>query len=208
MARQPIPSGLVASSGTARTGGAGVGVTVQWQNLDVLAELVNRAAAKGKEKYAVARALDEVGNKTRTRIIRDIARQANKPQYRVRQALATRSAMGSGDGSFIISARDKAISMKEFAPRQIAAGTKATIWKGERDLYRGAFMGPKPGAIFRKLGGHVFARVGKARLPIKKLWGSIIPVEMVRDEAEGTFYEYTAAELPDALAKWIFRAAR
>jgi hypothetical protein len=43
--------------------------------------------------------------------------------------------------------------------------------RGPRRYVDDAFMGPKPGVLAGKLHGNVFKRVGKSRLPIKKLMG-------------------------------------
>ncbi len=50
-------------------------------------------------------------------------------------------------------------------------GVKAAIERGKSKLYVGAFMGPRPGTLAPQLHGGVFQRVGKSRLPIKKLFG-------------------------------------
>src|SRR5579885_2528284 len=147
-----------------------------------LSKLFGEAASGAS--YAVAKAVDEVGNKTKTQVVRAVAAQAGVKYGRALSVIGSRQAMGTGNGSYEIVARDVTMSLKEFAPRQAAAGVEAAPW-GKRRVFAHTFIGPN---------GHVFVRVGKARLPIRKLFGPAIPKEMVRDEAEATFYR-AAGEL-------------
>ena len=41
--------------------------------------------------------------------------------------------------------------------------------------------------MVKRFGNSVFKRVGKARLPIERLWGPAVPVEMLRDEAHAAW---------------------
>ena len=97
-------------------------------------------------------------------------------------------------------ARDATLSLKEFSPRQTKAGVSAAPW-GKRRVFPHSFIGKN---------GHVFVR-GKVdgkrvgRLPIYKLFGPNIPKEMVKDEAEKTFYRETEKLLGPAVEKWLLR---
>jgi hypothetical protein len=79
--------------------------------------------------------------------------------------------------------------------QRAARGITARPW-GILRKYPHAFFGP---------GGHVYERTSRARLPIKKLWGPAIPKEMVKDEAEATFYRVSAELLGPAVEKWLLR---
>ena len=165
-------------------------------NFEGLDKLLKVAEGLGKAgAYAVNRATDEVGNKLFTKMKRSVADQAGVSYARAGQAMVRRQAMGTGGGSFIITARDTTMSLKEFGPRKTAKGVSAAPWK-KRRVFPHTFIGP---------GGHVFVREGKARLPIKKLYGPAIPKEMVKDQTEAVFYAYTAQAMPAALEKWIFK---
>ena len=148
-----------------------------------------------KSEYAIRKAVDEVGNKTRTQVIRAVAKQAGVKTGRVRGVLHTSQAMGAGAGTFTITARDVTMSIKEFSPRQTSKGVAAKPWNTKR-VFPHTFFGP---------GSHVFVREGKSRLPIKKLWGPAIPKEMVKDEAERTFFANVETLLPAAVEKWLMR---
>lgn len=158
-----------------------------------LSDIIKRIG--DKSEYAIRKAVDEVGNKTRTQVIRAVAKQAGVKTGRVRSVLHTSQAMGAGAGTFIITARDVTMSMKEFAPRQTPKGVAAKPWNAKR-VFPHTFFGP---------GSHVFVREGKGRLPIKKLWGPAIPKEMVKDEAERTFFANVETLLPAAVEKWLMR---
>ena len=54
--------------------------------------------------------------------------------------------------------------------------------------------------IVEKLGGQVFKREGRARLPIRKLWGPSLPIKLVRGASPAAFEKLAAADLPQRLA--------
>jgi hypothetical protein len=149
-----------------------------------------------KSPYAVAKAIDEVGNKTKTQVTRVVAKQAGVKYGKAKGVIASRQAMGAGNGEYQIIARDVFLSRKEFAPKQAAKGISVTTAKRGRIVLKGSFIGP---------GGHVYARVGKGRLPIKKLWATAIPNEMIKAEAEATFYRVSQEMLGPAVEKWLLR---
>lgn len=64
------------------------------------------------------------------------------------------------------------IPLKEFGARQTKKGVTYKIkHTGGRQLIKGAFQGPKPDQRKISWQNNVFKRVGKARLPIVKLYG-------------------------------------
>ena len=120
--------------------------------------------------YAVSKAIDEVGNKVKTQVIRTVARQAGVKYGYVGQVIHAKQAMGAGNGEFKLVASDVTLSLKEFSPRQTRAGVSAAPW-GKRRVFPHTFIGPN---------GHVFVRAmndGKrvGRLPIYKLFGAEHP---------------------------------
>lgn len=170
---------------------ASVNFTVAWSN--DIAALIAQVGLKAP--YAIARAIDEVGNKATTQVKRATAIQAGVPVGYVGGVLSTKQAMGKGFGEFVITAKDVTLSLNKFKARQTKAGVSAAPWNTRR-IFPHTFFGPN---------GHVFVRKGKERLPIKKLWGPAIPREMIKDQAEATFYKVTADLLPFALEKWLLR---
>lgn len=67
------------------------------------------------------------------------------------------------------------LPLSVFKPRQFSYGVRAKVW-GNAQPYRSAFL-------VKGYGNEAFKRVGKARLPIERLWGPAVPTEMLRDEA-------------------------
>jgi hypothetical protein len=150
--------------------------------------------------YALAKAVDEVGKKTRTKMIRSLVAQTGARYRAVSKVIITRSAMGKGEGSYDIIARDVTLSLKEFGPRQTQRGISAAPW-GTRRIFPHTFVGP---------GGHIFVRKfvnGKRadRKPIRKLYGPAIPKEMVKGQTRATFYAEVNAALPAAVEKYLLR---
>lgn len=72
-----------------------------------------------------------------------------------------------------------------FKPRQFSCGVRAGIW-GRAQTYRSAFL-------VKGCGNEAFRRVGKARLPIERLWGPAVPTEMLRDEAVAVWQDQMPA---------------
>lgn len=65
-----------------------------------------------------------------------------------------------------ITATGQGIRLKAFGAKQVKTGVSVQVKKGNRKIIKHAF-GPK----IPRLGGNVFVRSGKERLPIKKLFG-------------------------------------
>lgn len=159
----------------------------------------------------IARAIDQVGNKTKTVVKRVTAQQAGVKVGKVGAVLTSSTTMGQGGaivrGQYEIICRDVTLSLKEFTPRSDAHGVFAWPW-GKRKYFPHAFFGP---------GGHVFERVSKlgtrrgprpthSQLPFHKLWGPAIPNEMVKDNAEQAFYRTASELLGPAIERQMMRA--
>jgi hypothetical protein len=154
------------------------------------------AKAGLKSIYAVGKAIDEVGNKTKTKVIRATAKQAGVKYGRVRGVVSSRQVMGrAGAGQYEIVARDATLSLKEFGASKGSRGITARPW-GIMRRFPHAFFGP---------GGHVYERTSRLRFPIKMLWGPSIPKEMVKDQAEETFHRMVGELLGPAIEKWLLR---
>jgi hypothetical protein len=139
---------------------------------------------------AVSLALNRTATETRTALKRALQHQTGLPSAVVLKALKVRNANKFALSAAIV-ASGRHVPLADFKPRQTKAGVMASPW-GRRQLFAHAFIGPT-------MGGHVFARKGRARLPIHELYGPAIPVEMVREASEtvATFY----ATVPAVLAK-------
>ena len=89
------------------------------------------------------------------------------------------------------------IALAEFHARQTRRGVSAAPW-GLRRVFPHTF-------IVEKLGGQVFRREGGARLPIRKLWGPSLPIELVRGASPAAFEKAAAADLPQRVAHELGR---
>ncbi|AZG75983.1 hypothetical protein [Methylocystis rosea] len=192
---EPFGGGVFASGRKTITGGA-IEFSIKLENN--LAPLFEKAGAKSL--YALGKAIDEVGSKTKTQVTRAVAKQAGVKYGAARGVIVSRQALGRGQGEYKIIAHDVTLSLKEFSPKQTAKGVSAAPW-GKRSVFPHTFIGPN---------GHVFARemVGNqraGRLPISKLFGPAIPKELVKGETEATFYRVSAKLFDQAVEKWLTR---
>lgn len=89
---------------------------------------------------------------------------------------------------FLITSRGGPIPLKHFKARQVGSGVSAAPWNN-RKIYKHAFIVPS-------LGGHAFWRMGKGRLPIKRIAGPNVPKEMVKDQVAAAFNTLVSASLP------------
>jgi hypothetical protein len=191
--------GGVAASGRGSIAGGSLAIGLNVRFDHKLSELFAQMGEK-RTVYALSKAVDEVGAKTRTQVIRAVAKQAGVKYGRAKSVISSKQAMGAGAGDYEIIARDVTLSLKEFAPRQTAAGVSAAPW-GKRRVFAHTFIGPN---------GHIFVRAMQGnkrvpRLPIHKLWGPAIPKEMVKGETERVFYDSVDALFPAAVEKWLQR---
>lgn len=166
-------------------------------NLVLFSNALN-SLSEGQARKALARAVNRVTNTVHGRVIRAIRKQSDIPTTIIRQQIKKRLAstsLGQGALEGVIWATGKPISLKHFKPRQTSVGVKAK-WGGEWHMLTGAFMGPRPGVIAPRLGGHVWLRTSSARLPIELQYGPSVPEELVRGESARIFEETVATMLP------------
>jgi hypothetical protein len=144
---------------------------------------------------AIARALNWTGNKARTQVARTMARDTGVGYHVIRNALSTTPA-SPAKLTYEIGVSGAHIPLAEFHARQARRGVSAAPW-GQRRVFPHTF-------IVEQLGGQVFKREGRARLPIRKLWGPL-PIELVRGASPAAFEKSAAADLPQRLAHELGR---
>ena len=145
---------------------------------------------------AIARALNWTGNKARTQVARTLARDTGVGYGVIRKALRTTPA-SPAKLTYEIGVSGAHIPLAEFHARQTRRGVSAAPW-GQRRVFPHTF-------IVGQLGGQVFKREGRARLPIRKLWGPSLPIELVRGASPAAFETSAAADLPQSLAHELGR---
>ncbi len=90
------------------------------------------------------------------------------------------------------------ISLKYFKAKETRAGVKAYPF-GQKAIFSGTFIkgGKFPSRVVLNMNGHVFARSGSGRLPIKKQKsGVVLPREMVKGESAKAWQTTVAKVLP------------
>jgi hypothetical protein len=155
----------------------------------VLAKVEAKLLALGENRarLVLARALNHEMMKTRTKVRRGLAKQSSIPAGLVAAGTKLRKASASTQGlAAAIVGTGKPLPLKIFKPKQGAAGTSAFVW-GHRKMFKGAFMGPRPGILAPGLHGHVWHRDGRSRLPIHKEVGPGIANELIKDLSLAAF---------------------
>lgn len=172
-------------------------IHAKWQGNGIFRmEAALEKLASPRRVSAVRRALNHTGDKVFTAVKRAVAKQVGVTQKVVVAKGGLRKSRASTTNlTYTIYSSGRHLSLKEFNARQIGAGTKASPW-GKRRLFKSAFMGPRPGVVSGKLGGHVFVREGSRRMPIKKLFGPSIPNEIVKEESAAAFHAVAVELVP------------
>ena len=152
---------------------------------------------------ALNKSLNRVGTGVATVVRRDVAKEAGITQRTLKQRgffSQFRSKVKTLTYQFVV--RWGSIPLKDFNPKQTKQGVVAKAW-GIKQLYDNAFK-------VDSLGGHVFVRKTKKRLPIKKLYGPIpariANSDRVEKKVGQTINERLPRELSRNLAFYIKRA--
>jgi hypothetical protein len=125
---------------------------------------------------ATVRALNKVAANVRTAASRAIRQRRALTASVVNKALTIRRATRTKlQSSLVVTGRP--ISLRDYKARQTRKGVTVSVTTGTRKLIPGAF-------IVQKLGGHVFQRTGKARLPIEKLVGPSLPSTFLQEQVK------------------------
>ena len=124
----------------------------------------------------ISTSLNKTGRTLFKEIKRDIAKDTGLKQKEVAERMSLEK---SNRSTLFISIRMRGrwFNLIRFKAKQFKKGVKARAW-GESKLYRGAFIANK--------GRTVFARISKARLPIKALVGPnpVVELEKRIDDAK------------------------
>jgi hypothetical protein len=99
---------------------------------------------------------------------------------------------------YALMSRGGNVALKYFGARETRAGVSAAPWN-QRRVFGGMFIkgGRFPNRVGLDLGGQVFARTGKGRVPIEKQKsGLFIPKEMISGATAQEFLSAVKAILP------------
>lgn len=149
-------------------------------------------------KRAKISALNRAGKSAIAQTVQFIRQSYNIKSNELKNEIKISLATASSE-RFKLQVTHKAIELIKFSARQTRKGVSAVTKKGERKVYSGAFI-----TTVGK--GHhtgIFTRVGKARLPIKQLYGpsamQLVGSKQAREFIEKVFYERLEIELKRAI---------
>lgn len=180
----------------------------------VMAKFANQLKSLGgKEGHrALARAVNHTGKKAHTAVRTALAAQTSIKKKHIHNAVKTKQVRpGKVDAAleYTITGSGKELPLKFFGPSQIKKGISVKVW-GQRRHLGGGFMGPRPGLLAQRLGGHAWHRMGAGRMPIQKMYGPSISKELVKDQSAAAF-ENASAGLVDRVGheiNWLLTGGR
>jgi hypothetical protein len=157
-------------------------------------ELIRLSA---KIPQAIARGLNEGGDKVRTQVQHALQRQTGLAMYRSVTSRVHTIRAHPGKLDYQIIAKGKpAIPIKEFRARLGLHGVVAFPWAKEHDFKR-SFVGKG------RVSGGFLARVGKERFPVRRLFGPSLAKELDKDESAQAFNSGASAFVPPAIEKHL-----
>lgn len=148
-------------------------------------------------RRAISRGLNKTAANVRTAASVAIRQRRKLSARVVREAMGIKSATPSKLGASL-TVTGKPIPLRDYAARQTKQGVTVAVSPGPRKLvvHRGnrAFILPS-------IGGHVFAREGKGRLPIKKLFGPSLPSTFIQAEVRRAWTATATEAMPKRIAE-------
>jgi hypothetical protein len=167
---------------------------------DVLGRLGERAP------MVLRRALNHTGDRAATQVVRALTKQTGL-KHRVIVRAVHRERARDAALVYRLLARGGDVRLKYFAARETRKGVSAAPL-GRRQVFAGTFLrgGVFPDRVALSLGGQVFQRAGKTRLPISVLRSGVyIPQQMVEGATAEAFTTTVAANLPGRVAHEVSR---
>lgn len=143
---------------------------------------------------ALVRALNRTATTIRAEAAREIRAEYNLTVGEIKGQMRIENASTAQLRSRVI-VSGRPLSLSDFNPRQNAKGVAVTIKRGQRKTISHAFLLNRPG------GSPVMVRVGKARLPIKKLFTLSLPSAFTNDKVMAALKRVAAKRFPEAFAQ-------
>lgn len=170
--------------------------------LDVRADLsevrrMHKQMTGSKVPNAAARAINKTLGNVRTESVSQIRKERALSAKTVREALALQRASRARLYGALI-ASGKPIPLRDYQARQTKRGVTVRVSPGSRKLV--VHAGNKAFEL-QKFGKHVYARVGKERLPIKKLFGPSIPSTFLKDKVVAAMDKVAGSNWPKRFAE-------
>lgn len=148
---------------------------------------------------ALRNAVNDTGRQVMTHSARAVARAAGFKVSAAKKGFWLSRATPRNLEADVI-ARGKAQPLMAFGARQTKKGVTAKAW-GKRKSYAGSFI-----ATMRSGHKGVFTRKGKARLPVKELWGPSVPGTFAQEAVYAQADEMAHAALQTNIGRQIDRA--
>ncbi|MDQ0510893.1 hypothetical protein [Ancylobacter amanitiformis] len=139
-----------------------------------LAELALNLQKTPEIKRGLSRAMGEHLRLQDRQAVTLMAAQTKLPTSRVSGATSVRHSSSSLVGRLRV--RDESVPLGELTSRswsRSAAGATAGDW--DTKTYAGTFIVPR-------FGGRIYRRTGKGRFPIRRVWGPLLPNELLRPD--------------------------
>jgi hypothetical protein len=158
---------------------------------------------QAKLPQAIARGLNEGGDKVRTQTQRALQKQAGLTRYAsvTKRTRTARAFLGGLNYSIIVSGKP-ATRPAEFRTRVTTGpGGGVTIWMwGVAHKFKRSFQ--------QKLKGGLCMRLDAARLPVRGFDGPNLAKEAVKDQTAQAFFRTTAAVVAPIVEKHLMRALK
>lgn len=111
---------------------------------------------------AIPQTINQVGDRTKTQVIRSLTKQTGLPRRTIAKAVGDPMRAHPGRLSYTMVTKGGQVRLKYLAPRETRAGVSAKPW-GKRTVFPGTFMmaGKFPNRVkVDAFGGHVWRRLG------------------------------------------------
>lgn len=147
---------------------------------------------------ATVRTLNKTMGNLRTASSEAIRKKRALTARAVRDAMSVRPATSTRlVATLVVTGRP--IPLRDYAARETRRrGVTVSVTPGSRKAVQ--HRGNKA-FIVHRIGGHVFAREGKQRLPIKKLYGPSLPATFIQDEVKQAWLAVAQESLPKRMAE-------
>ena len=166
-----------------------------------IAEVKRMLGRELKEEIdkAVPGALNRTATSARVTAIGQINNITGLKKSSIRERLPIYKASRANPEARIV-AKPFAPNLINFSARQTKRGVSANAWR-KRKVYKNSFIGNQ--------GRTVFARVGKARLPIKALKGPSVPRTFIKQEVESAIRATIQTKFPEEFERQVaYRISR
>jgi hypothetical protein len=165
-------------------------IRVRWADQNVKRFGKKIAALNAAFPKVLPRIVNQVGERAKTQVIRNLTKQTGLPRRTIVKAVGNPAKAHGGRLSYEMVTRGGNIRLKYLSPRETRAGVIAKPW-GKRTLYPGTFMrgGRWPKRVEAPaLQGHVWRRLDSAGRKITQARsGMFIPTEMTTGATKAAF---------------------